>query len=150
MQGRYFVSVMEQLNIIGLTNVIVVAYTMIKILTMLHEYDFKRYFLLRIKEMHPELSWWGRASEKFLEFSFKRSNREKHFLPLHPPLVVNCITELTVWIYTVSQKKQKSVNICSGGSRIFAKGAAAAGAFGVPQAPSCPLSLRPLRKFRGS
>ena len=29
-------------------------------------------------------------------------------------------------------------------------GGAAAGAFGVPQAPSCPLSLRPLRKFRGS
>ena len=32
----------------------------------------------------------------------------------------------------------------------FCKGGAAAGAFGVPQAPSCPLSLRPLRKFRGS
>ena len=106
MQVRYFVSVMEQLNIIRLTTVIVVAYTMIKILTMLHEYDFKRYFLLRINEMHPELSWWGRASEKFLEFSFKRSNREKHFLSLHPPLVVNCITELTVWIYTVSQKNK--------------------------------------------
>jgi len=28
----------------------------------------------------------------------------------------------------------------------FCKGGAAAGAFGVPQAPSCPLSLRPLRK----
>jgi len=32
----------------------------------------------------------------------------------------------------------------------FCKGGAAAGAFGVPQAPSCPLSLRSLRKFRGS
>ena len=32
----------------------------------------------------------------------------------------------------------------------FLQGGAAAGAFGVPQAPSCPLSLRPLRKFRGS
>ena len=32
----------------------------------------------------------------------------------------------------------------------FCKGGAAAGAFGVPQAPSCPLSLRPLRKFSGS
>jgi len=32
----------------------------------------------------------------------------------------------------------------------FCKGGAAAGAFGVPQAPSCPISLRPLRKFRGS
>jgi len=32
----------------------------------------------------------------------------------------------------------------------FCKGGAEAGAFGVPQAPSCPLSLRPLRKFRGS
>ena len=32
----------------------------------------------------------------------------------------------------------------------FCKGGAAAGAFGMPQAPSCPLSLRPLRKFRGS
>ena len=32
----------------------------------------------------------------------------------------------------------------------FCKGGAAAGAFGVPQAPSCPLSLQPLRKFRGS
>ena len=32
----------------------------------------------------------------------------------------------------------------------FLQGGVAAGAFGVPQAPSCPLSLRPLRKFRGS
>jgi len=32
----------------------------------------------------------------------------------------------------------------------FCKGGAAAGAFGVPQAPSYPLSLRPLRKLRGS
>jgi len=32
----------------------------------------------------------------------------------------------------------------------FLQGGAAAGAFGVPQAPSCPHSLRPLRKFRGS
>ena len=32
----------------------------------------------------------------------------------------------------------------------FLQGGAAAGAFGVPQAPSCPLSLRPLRKFLGS
>ena len=32
----------------------------------------------------------------------------------------------------------------------FCKGGAAAGAFGVPQAHSCPLSLRPLRKFHVS
>jgi len=32
----------------------------------------------------------------------------------------------------------------------FLQGGAAAGAFGLPQAPSCPLSLRPLRKFHGS
>ena len=32
----------------------------------------------------------------------------------------------------------------------YCKGGAAAGTFGVPQPPSCPLSLRPLRKFRGS
>jgi len=32
----------------------------------------------------------------------------------------------------------------------FLQGGAAAGVFGVPPAPSCPLSLRPLRKFRGS
>jgi len=41
-------------------------------------------------------------------------------------------------------------SIASGGSRIIARGGAAAGTFGVPQSPSCPLSLRPLRKFRGS
>ena len=32
----------------------------------------------------------------------------------------------------------------------FCKGGAAVGAFGVPQAPSCPLSLRRLRNFVGA
>jgi len=44
------------------------------------------------------------------------------------------------WIETLSQWRMQD----------FCKGGAAAGAFGMPQSPSCPLSLRPLRKFHGS
>ena len=58
----------------------------------------------------------------------------------------NCVIPLTRERFRDEYDTQNGLHFSSGASRIFARGVRQL----VPQAPSCPLSLRPLRKFRGS
>jgi len=74
----------------------------------------------------------------------------KNTTPTASAMKTTAPAAIPIYVARLSAPARRQYKVKAVADPGFLQGGAAAGAFGVPQAPSCPLSLRPLRKFRGS